>query len=76
MCVDGGSDTETDDEVAAELEAAEEHFAKAGAEFEAATIHRDAMSPVMEQRKRLSGNYTPGGNAAKAQRLRDRLAEG
>ncbi|WP_316741020.1 GntR family transcriptional regulator [Streptomyces sp. MK7] len=66
----------TDDEVAAELEAAEERFAKAGAEFEAATAHRDAMRAVMEQRKRLSGNYTPEENAAKAQLLRDRLAEG
>ncbi|MEW1604519.1 GntR family transcriptional regulator [Streptomyces sp. DH-12] len=66
----------TDDEVAAELEAAEERFAKASAEFEAATIHRDVMRAVMEQRKRLSGNYTPEENAAKAQRLLDRLAEG
>lgn len=66
----------TDDEVAAELEAAEERFAKAGAEFEAATAHRDAMRAVMEQRKRLGGNYTPEEKAAKAQLLRDRLAEG
>ncbi|WP_073501601.1 GntR family transcriptional regulator [Actinacidiphila paucisporea] len=66
----------TDDEVAAELEAAEERFAKAGTEFEAASAHRDAMRAVMEQRKRLSGNYTPEENAAKAQRMRDRLAEG
>ncbi|MET7886580.1 winged helix-turn-helix domain-containing protein [Streptomyces avermitilis] len=46
----------TDAEVAAELEAAEERFAKARAEFEAAADHRDAMRAVMEQRKRLSGN--------------------
>ncbi|ELS53629.1 GntR family transcriptional regulator [Streptomyces viridochromogenes] len=65
----------TDDEVAAELEAAEERFAKASVEFEAATAHRDAMRAVMEQRKRLSGNYTPEEKAAKAQLLRDRLAE-
>ncbi|MGW7041249.1 winged helix-turn-helix domain-containing protein [Streptomyces avermitilis] len=46
----------TDAEVAAELEAAGERFAKARAEFEAAADHRDAMRAVMEQRKRLSGN--------------------
>ncbi|KQX50842.1 hypothetical protein ASE09_12480 [Streptomyces sp. Root66D1] len=66
----------TDDEVAAELEAAEERFAKASTEFEAATAHRDAMRAVMEQRKRLSGDYTPEEKAAKAQLLRDRLTEG
>ncbi|MFE3329803.1 GntR family transcriptional regulator [Streptomyces sp. NPDC059176] len=66
----------TDDEVAAELEAAEERLAKAGAEFEAATAHRDAMRAVVEQRKLLSGNYTDEEKAAKAQLLRDRLAEG
>ncbi|MEF2529212.1 MULTISPECIES: GntR family transcriptional regulator [Streptomyces] len=66
----------TDDQVAAELEAAEERFAKASAEFKAASAHRDAMRAVMEQRKRVSGNYTPEENAASAQRLRDRLAEG
>ncbi|MFD7288672.1 hypothetical protein [Streptomyces sp. NPDC059863] len=66
----------TDDEVAAELEAAEERFVKVGTEFEAASAHRDAMRAVMEQPKRVSGNYTPEKNAAKAQRLRDRLAEG
>ncbi|WP_225827040.1 hypothetical protein [Streptomyces naphthomycinicus] len=66
----------TDDEVAAELEAAEERFAKASVEFEAATAHRDAMRAVMEQRKRLSGSYTPEEKAAKAQLLRDRLTEG
>lgn len=62
----------SDDEVAA----AEERFAKASTEFEAATAHRDAMRAVMEQRKRLSGNYTPEETAAKAQRLHDRLNEG
>ncbi|GAA4661713.1 hypothetical protein [Streptomyces youssoufiensis] len=66
----------SDDEVAAELAAAEERFAKASAEFEAATAHRDAMRAVMEQRKRLSGNYTPEEAAAKAQRLHDRPNEG
>ncbi|MBG0855081.1 GntR family transcriptional regulator [Streptomyces spinoverrucosus] len=66
----------TDDEVAAELAAAEERFTKASTEFEAATAHRDAMRAVMEQRKRLSGNYTPEETAASAQRLRDRLDEG
>ncbi|MGW1407498.1 GntR family transcriptional regulator [Streptomyces sp. NPDC002403] len=63
----------TDDEVAAELAAAEERFAKASTEFEAATAHRDAMRAVMDQRKRLSGNYTPEEAAAKAQRLEERL---
>jgi DNA-binding GntR family transcriptional regulator len=66
----------TDDEVAAELAAAEERFIKASTEFEAAAAHRDAMRAVMEQRKRLSGNYTPEETAAKAQRLHDRLHEG
>ncbi|MFE7657315.1 GntR family transcriptional regulator [Streptomyces bottropensis] len=66
----------SDDEVAAELAAAEERFTKASTEFEAATAHRDAMRAVMEQRKRLSGNYTPEETAAKAQRLPDRLNEG
>ncbi|MFE7752633.1 GntR family transcriptional regulator [Streptomyces sp. NPDC057428] len=66
----------TDDEVAAELAAAEERFTKASTEFEAATAHRDAMRAVMEQRKRLSGNYTPEETAAKVQRLHDRLNEG
>ncbi|MFJ3122560.1 GntR family transcriptional regulator [Streptomyces sp. NPDC086993] len=66
----------SDDEVAAELAAAEERFTKASTEFEAATAHRDAMRAVMEQRKRLSGNYTPEETAASAQRLRDRLNEG
>ncbi|WP_030421404.1 GntR family transcriptional regulator [Streptomyces sp. NRRL F-5065] len=65
----------SDDEVAAELAAAEERFTKASTEFEAATAHRDAMRAVMEQRKRLSGNYTPEEAAAKAQRLHDRLNE-
>lgn len=65
----------SDDEVAAELAAAEERFTKASTEFEAATTHRDAMRAVMEQRKRLSGNYTPEESAAKAQRLHDRLNE-
>ncbi|WP_328560391.1 GntR family transcriptional regulator [Streptomyces coelicoflavus] len=66
----------SDEEVAAELVAAEERFAKASTELEAATAHRDAMRAVMEQRKRLSGNYTPEEAAAKAQRLHDRLNEG
>ncbi|MFE4858564.1 hypothetical protein [Streptomyces sp. NPDC056670] len=66
---------ETDDEVAAELEDAEESFAKASIEFEAATAHREAMRAVMEQRNRLSGNCTPEEKAAKAQLLRDRFAE-
>ncbi len=66
----------SDDEVAAELAAAEERFTKASTEFEAATAHRDAMRAVMEQRKRLSGDYTPEEAAAKAQRLHDRLNEG
>ncbi|WP_328320340.1 GntR family transcriptional regulator [Streptomyces sp. NBC_00388] len=66
----------SDEEVAAELVAAEERFTKASTEFEAATAHRDAMRAVMEQRKRLSGNYTPEETAAKAQRLHDRLNEG
>lgn len=66
----------SDDEVTAELAAAEERFAKAGTEFEAATAHRDAMRAVMEQRKRLSGNYNPEETVAKAQRLHDRLNEG
>ncbi|MFD6184394.1 GntR family transcriptional regulator [Streptomyces goshikiensis] len=65
-----------DDEVAAELAAAEERFTKASTEFEAATAHRDAMRAVMEQRKRVSGNYTPEETAAKVQRLHDRLNEG
>lgn len=34
------------------------------------------MRAVMEQRKRLSGKYTPEETAASAQRLRDRLNEG
>ncbi len=34
------------------------------------------MRAVVEQRKRLSGNYTDEEKAAKAQLLRDRLAEG
>ncbi|MGP3634102.1 GntR family transcriptional regulator [Streptomyces sp. 24-1644] len=66
----------TDDEVAAELAAAEERFAKASTEFEAATAHRDAMRAVMDQRKRVSGNYTPEEQAASVQRLHDRLNEG
>lgn len=66
----------SDDEVAAELAAAEERFTNASAELEAAATHRDAMRAVMEQRKRLSGNYTPEETAAKAQRLHDRLNEG
>ncbi|MGI5438459.1 GntR family transcriptional regulator [Streptomyces shenzhenensis] len=66
----------SDDEVATELAAAEERFTKASAEFEAATAHRDAMRAVMEQRKRLSGNYTPEEQAASVQRLYDRLNEG
>ncbi|MEU8586886.1 GntR family transcriptional regulator [Streptomyces sp. NPDC048664] len=66
----------SDDEVAAELEAAEERFTKASAEFEAATAHRNAMRAVMEQRKRLSGNYTPEEQAASVQRLYNRLNEG
>ncbi|MEV7579034.1 GntR family transcriptional regulator [Streptomyces erythrochromogenes] len=66
----------SDDEVAAELAAAEERFTKASTEFEAATAHRDAMRAVMEQRKRLSGNYTPEEQAASVQRLHDRLNEG
>ncbi|MBT2445669.1 GntR family transcriptional regulator [Streptomyces sp. ISL-43] len=66
----------TDDEVAAELAAAEERFAKASTEFEAATAHRDAMRAVMDQRKRVSGNYTPEEQAASIQRLHDRLNEG
>ncbi|WP_073780868.1 GntR family transcriptional regulator [Streptomyces sp. MJM1172] len=65
----------TDDEVAAEVAAADERFEKADAEFQAAAAHRAAMRAVMEQRKRLSGNYTPEENEAKVQRLRDRLAE-
>ncbi|WP_250401684.1 GntR family transcriptional regulator [Streptomyces cellostaticus] len=65
-----------DDEVAAELAAAEERFTKASTEFEAATAHRNAMRAVMEQRKRLSGNYTPEEQAASVQRLYDRLNEG
>ncbi|MFD3555082.1 GntR family transcriptional regulator [Streptomyces goshikiensis] len=66
----------TDDEVAAELAAAEERFTKASSEFEAATAHRDAMRAVMAQRKRLSDNYTPEERAASVQRLHDRLNEG
>nr|WP_260611525.1 GntR family transcriptional regulator [Streptomyces sp. WAC04770] len=66
----------SDDEVAAELAAAEERFTKASTEFEAATARRDAMRAVMEQRKRLSGNYTPQEQAASVQRLHDRLNEG
>ncbi|MFE7753324.1 GntR family transcriptional regulator [Streptomyces sp. NPDC057428] len=66
----------TDDEVAAELAAAELRFAKASGQFEANTAHRDAMRAVMEQRKRLSGNYTPEERAASVQRLHDRLNEG
>ncbi len=34
------------------------------------------MRAVMEQRKRLSGNYTPEEQAASVQRLHDRLNEG
>jgi hypothetical protein len=46
----------SDDEGAAELAATEKRFAKVGAEFEAAAVHRDTLRAVMEQHKRLSGN--------------------
>lgn len=42
---------------------------------ETATAHRDAMCAGPQQRKRLSGNYTPEETAAKARRLHDRLNE-
>ncbi|MFJ3220772.1 GntR family transcriptional regulator [Kitasatospora sp. NPDC086801] len=62
----------SDEEVAAELESAEERLAKASAEYEAAMADVQAMTAVVQQRKRLRGE--PDENAA--QRLRDRLDEG
>ncbi|GAA4019570.1 hypothetical protein GCM10022232_74710 [Streptomyces plumbiresistens] len=50
-------------------ETLEQSAAQCGADEEAVRLG-------MEQRKRLSGNYTPEEKAAKAQLLRDRIAEG
>ncbi|MCC9311889.1 GntR family transcriptional regulator [Kitasatospora sp. RB6PN24] len=61
----------SDEEVAAELESAEERLEKARTEYEAAMADVQAMTAAVQQRKRLRGEPDP--NAG--QRLRDRLDE-